>query len=60
MTKGKTNLIQKDPIKRTNPNNYRLIRPMMWQILSAKIREEIYNSLINCRLFTEERKDAGR
>ena len=37
MTKGKTTLIQKDPCKRTAPNNYRPITylPMMWKILTA-------------------------
>ena len=49
MTKGKTILIQKDPNKGTAPNNYRPITclPMMWKILTAQIREEIYYSLIS-------------
>ena len=44
MTKGGTTLIQKDPNKGTAPNNYRPITclPMMWKILTAQIREEIY------------------
>ena len=29
---------------------------MMWKILTAQIREEIYNSLISCVLFPEEQK----
>ena len=47
MTKGKT-----------FPNNYRAITclPMMWKILTAQIREEIYNSLISHGLFPEEEK----
>ena len=30
--------------------------PMMWKILTAKIKEEIYKSLISRRLFSEEQK----
>ena len=58
MTKGKTTLIQKDPSKGTIPNNYRPITclPMMWKILTAQIREEIYYSLTSRRLFTDEQK----
>ena len=58
MAKGKTTLIQKDPSKGTAPNNYRPIicLPMMWKILTAQIREEIYYSLISCGLFPDEQK----
>ena len=59
MTKAKTTLIQKDPKKKgTAPNNNRLTtcQPMMWKILTAKIREEIYYTLISCWLFPKERK----
>ena len=58
MTKRKTTLIQKDPSKGTAPNNYRPITclPMMWQILTAQIREKIYYSLISRRLFPNEQK----
>ena len=58
MTKGKTTLIQKDPSKGTAPNNYRPITclPMMWKILTAQIREKIYNSLISRGLFPDELK----
>ena len=58
MTKGKTTLIQKDPSKGTAPNNYRPITclPMMWKILTAQIREEIYYLLISCGLFPNEQK----
>ena len=54
----KTTLIQKDPSEGTAPNNYRPITylPMMWKILTAQIREEIYYSLINRRLFPDEQK----
>ena len=47
MTKGRTTLIQKDPNKGTAPNSYSPITclPMMWKILTAEIREEIYYSL---------------
>ena len=53
MTKGRTTLIQKDPNKGTAPNNY---RPMMWKILTAQIREEIYHSLTSRGLFPDELK----
>ena len=58
MTKGKTTLIQKDPLKKPPPNNYRPIicLPMMWKILTAQIREEIYYSLTSRRLFPKEQK----
>ena len=44
--------------KTTAPNNYRSITclPMMWKMLSAQIREEIYYPLINRGLFPEEEK----
>ena len=62
MTKGKTTLTPKDPIKRTAPNHYRPITclPMMWKILTAQIREEIYYSLTSHRLFPEEQKGCRR
>ena len=58
MTKGKTILIQKDPSKRTAPNNYRPITclPMMWKILTAQVREKIYYSLKSRGLFPDEQK----
>ena len=58
MTKGKTTLIQKDPSKGTAPNNNRPItcRTMMWKILTAQIREKIYNSLTSRGLFLDEQK----
>ena len=58
MTKGKTTLIQKDPSKGIAPNNYRPITclPMMWKILTAQIREEIYYSLTSRGLFPDEQK----
>ena len=58
MTKGKTTLIQKDPNNGTAPNNYRPINclPMMWKILTALIREEMYYSLTSRGLFPDEQK----
>ena len=58
MTKGKTTLIQKDPNKGTVPNNYRPITCLlvMWKILTAQIRKEIYYSLTSRGLFPEEQK----
>ena len=51
-------MIQKDPTKGTVPNNYRTITclPIMWKILTAQIREEIYYSLISYGLFFFEQK----
>ena len=58
MTKGRTTSIQKDPNKGTTPNNYRPITclQMMWKILTAQIREEIYYSLTSRRFFPDEQK----
>ena len=57
-TKGKTTLIQKDPSNGTAPNNYRPITclPMMWKILTAHIREDIYYSLTSGGLFPDKQK----
>ena len=58
MTKGKSTLIQKDPRKGTAPTNYRTIMslPLMWKILTAQIREQIYYSSINPGIFPDEQK----
>ena len=58
MTKGKTTLIQKYPLKGTSPNNYRSITclRLMLKILASQIREEIYDWLIRRGLFPEEQK----
>ena len=58
MTKGKTTLNQKDASKGTALNNYRPITCllMMWKILIAHIREEIYYSLTSRGLFPGEQK----
>ena len=62
MTKGKTTLIKKDPVRGTAPTNYRPIKclPMMWKILTAHIREEIYYSLISYGIFTDEQKGSSK
>ena len=54
----KNSLFQKDPNKRTAPNNNRPIicLHMMWKILTEKKSEEIYYSLTTCKLFPEEQK----
>ena len=59
MTKGRTTLIQKNANKETALNNYRPITciPMMWKILTARIREDICYLLTNCSLFPEEQKE---
>ena len=58
MTKGKTTLIEKNPSKGTAPNNYRPINclPIMWKILTAQKRENIYYSLTNHGLLPDEQK----
>ena len=58
MNKRRTTLIQKHPNKGTAPNNYRPITCllMMWKILTAQIREEIYYSLTSRGLFLGEQK----
>ena len=51
LTKEKTTLIQKDTKKGTTPNNDRPTQclPMTWKILTAQIKEEVYDSLIKLR-----------
>ena len=58
ITSGKTTLTQKDSLKGTAPNNYWPITciPMMRKILTAQIREDIYDSLISRGVFSEEQK----
>ena len=58
MTKEKITLIQKDPSKGTAPNNYKPITCllMMWKILTAQTRAEIYYSLTSRGLFPDEQK----
>ena len=59
MTNENTTLIQKDSSKGTAPINYRHINylPMMWKILIAQIREEVYYSLTSRRFIPEEQKE---
>ena len=58
MAKRKTTMIQKDPSNGPPQNNYRIITclPMMGKILTAQIREEIYDSLPSHGLCPEEQK----
>ena len=62
MTKGKSIIIQKDPLKGTTPNNNRPIMylPMTWKILTAQIKEDIYYSLTSHGLYPEEQKRCRR
>ena len=62
ITKGEATLIQNDPSKGTAPNNYRPVTclPMMRKILTAKISENIYYSLTNCRLIPDEQKECRK
>ena len=58
MTKGTSTLIQKDSSERIASNHYRPIicLPMMWKILTSKIREKIYYWLTSRGLFPDEQK----
>ena len=58
MTKENATLIPKDSQKGTAPNNHKPIKCllMMWKILRAQIREEIYDLLISHWLFPGEQK----
>ena len=58
MTKERTTFIPKDLNKGTAPNTYRPITCLliMWKILTAQIREEIYHSLTSHGLFPDEQK----
>ena len=58
MTKRKTTLIQKDPLKGTSLINYRPITCLrrIWKIITAHIREDIYYSLTSRLLFPKEQK----
>ena len=48
----------KRPLKGATPNNYGPITclRMMWKILPAQVKEEIYDSLTSRGLFPEEQK----
>ena len=58
MTKGKTIQILNDSFKGTTPTNYRPITSLliMRKILTAQIKEQIYNLLINRIIFPDEQK----
>ena len=58
MVKGRTVLIQKDPPKGTQTNNYRPITclPMMWKLLTEIMGEKLYHHLERKRLLKDEQK----
>ena len=62
MTKRKSILIQKDPLKGTAPNIYTPITclPMMWKILTAQTREVTYDLLTSRGLLPRNRKDVAK
>ena len=62
MTEGKNILIQKDPSKETTTKNYGPITclSMMWEILTAQIRKEIYYSLTSRDCSLRNRKDGTK
>ena len=53
---------KKQTNKGTAPNNYRPVTclPMMWKILTAQIREEIYYSLTSRSLVPDEQKGCSK
>ena len=56
--KRKDHFDSKRHLKRTALKNYRPLTflPMMWKLLTAQIREEIYDSLIRRELLPKEKK----
>ena len=58
MTHGRTVLCQKDPQKGNTGDNYRPITclPLMWELLTGVIAEEIYNYLEREKILPEEQK----
>ncbi|XP_037801964.1 uncharacterized protein LOC119596706 [Penaeus monodon] len=58
MVKGRTVLIQKDPTKGTQANNYRPIAclPIMWKILTGIMGEKLYQHLEGNGLLADEQK----
>ena len=61
MAKGKSSSLQKGPSKETAKSNYRPITcpPMIWEILTAQIKAEIFYSLINCSVEELTRSNMG-
>ena len=58
MVKGRTVLIQKDPVKGTLVSNYRPIAclPLMWKLLTGIFAEKIYDHLLSNDLLPDEQK----
>ncbi|XP_037776982.1 uncharacterized protein LOC119573954 [Penaeus monodon] len=58
MVKGRTVLIQKDPSKGTQANNYRPIAclPIMWKLLTGIMGEKLYQHLEGNGLLADEQK----
>ena len=58
MTRGRTDLIQKENAKGNIASNYRPITylPLMWKILTGIIAEEVYTLLEERELLSEEQK----
>ena len=62
MTHGHTVLCQKDPQKGNTTDNYRPITclPLMWELLTVVIAEEMYNYLERETILPEEQKGCKR
>ena len=62
MTHGHTVLCQKDPQKGNTTDNYRPITclPLMWELLTGVIAEEMYNYLERETILPEEQKGCKR
>ena len=62
MTKGRTELMQKDKLKGRDASNYRPITclPLIWKLLTGLIADEVYNYLETENLLPEEQKGCRR
>lgn len=58
MVRGRTVLIQRDPVKGVQASNYRPITclPMMWKLLTGIMGEKLYHHLERNGLLTDEQK----
>ena len=56
MARGRTVLIQKDPTKGIQANNYRPIACLMWKLLTGIMGEKLYQHLERNGLLVDEQK----
>ena len=62
LIRGRTSLLQKDKSKGNVASNYRPIicLPLMWELLTSAITDQIYANLDQETLLQNSRKDAGK